>query len=143
MENNIEKLESFFDYCKNYIIDHIGNWEGSTKYACDLGDYLTEGPNCDGSLTYSSYKAKEYIREWWDEAGEYWEYEKSNFGENLHNPFDNPEAFMVCMVIEGVRSILSRCEYIDKHWDDEITLNKRTIKKIIEQVKEQDDDQLF
>lgn len=43
MENNIEKLESFFDYCKNYIIDHIENWEGSTKYACNLGDYLTEG----------------------------------------------------------------------------------------------------
>ena len=143
MENNIEKLESFFDYCKNYIIDHIENWEGSTKYACDLGNYLTEGPNIDGSLTYSTYMAKEYIREWWYEAGEYWEYEKDNFGENLNNPFDNPEAYMVCMVIEGVNAILSRCQYIEDNWNDEITLDEDTIKMIIEQVKEQDDDELF
>ena len=71
MENNNEKLESFLNYCKNYIIDHIEDWEGQTKYACDLGNYLTEGPNIDGSLTYSTYMAKEYIREWWYEAGEY------------------------------------------------------------------------
>ena len=143
MENNIEQLESFFDYCKNYIIDHIEDWEGETKYACDLGGYLTEGPNVDGSLTYSTYMAKEYIREWWYEAGEYWEYEKNNFGENLHNPFDNPEAYMVCMVIEGVNAILSRCQYIEDNWNDEITLNEDTIKMIIEQVNEQDDDELF
>ena len=143
MENNNKKIESFFDYCKNYIIDNIENWEGQKKYACDLGNYLTEGPNVDGSLTYSTYKAKEYIREWWDEAGEYWEYEKNNFGENIHNPFDNPEAYMVCMVIEGVNSILSRCQYIEDNWNEEITLDEATIKIIIEQVKEQDDDELF
>ena len=143
MENNNNKIESFFDYCKNYIIDNIENWEGQTKYACDLGDYLTEGPNVDGSLTYSTYRAKEYIREWWYEAGEYWEYEKNNFGENTHNPFDNPEAYMVCMVIEGVNSILSRCQYIEDNWNEEITLDEATIKIIIEQVKEQDDEELF
>lgn len=143
MENKTEKLESFLDYCKNYIIDHIKDWKEETKYACDLGNYLTEGPNIDGTLTYSTYMAKEYIREWWYEAGEYWEYEKNNFGENLHNPFDNPGAYMVCMVIEGVNAILSRCQYIEDNWNEEITLDEDTIKMIIEQVNEQDDDELF
>ena len=50
---------------------------------------------------------------------------------------------MVCMVIEGVNAILSRCQYIEDNWNDEITLDEDTIKMIIEQVNEQDDDELF
>lgn len=134
---------NFFEYCKNYAVEHLEGHEGQIVYACDLGNHLTEGPNVDGTLTYSTYEAKEYLREWWDDAGEYWQYEKDNFGENLHNPFENPEAYMVCMVIEGVRSVLSRCEFIDDKWNEQITLNKRTIKKIVEQVKEQTNDELF
>jgi len=42
-----------------------------------------------------------------------------------------------------VNAILSRCDYIDKHWNDEIKLTPRTIKKIVQQVEEQADDELF
>lgn len=126
----------FVEYCKNHILDNLENYEGQNVYACDLGYTLTEGMNCGGTFTYSPALAIDYLREWWYEASDYWEYEKSNFGENYHNPFDNPEAYIVCMVIEGVNGLLAKCNYIDKHWNDQITLTKRTINTIKKQVEE-------
>ena len=134
-----EERKGFVAYCKEYILDHIENWEDSTHYGCDWGDYLTEGPNVDGSVTYSTYEAKQYLKEWWDECGSYWQYEKDNFGQNLHNPFDEPEAFMVCMLIEGVRAILSKIDVIDENWNNNLTMDAETIEKIKEGVNEVSD----
>ena len=127
--------KSYTDYCKDFIKDHIENYEGQMVYACELGDSITEGINVDGSATCSTYEAKEYLKEWWDEAGEYFQYEKMNFGENLHNPFENPEAFHVCMIIQGVRSLLSQSSIIDKSWNDKIKLTKGKIKKILAEIE--------
>ena len=96
----METLESLTEYCKEFIKDHIDGYTDQMVYGADLGYTITEGINADGSCTYSTYKAKQYLKEWWDDAADYFQYEKDNFGEN-NNPFENPEAFMVCMVIEG------------------------------------------
>lgn len=101
----METLESFTQYCKEFIKDHIDGYTNQMVYGADLGYKITEGINADGSCTYSAYMAKQYLKEWWDDAADYFEYEKDSFGEN-HNPFENPEAFMVCMVIEGVNQLL-------------------------------------
>ncbi len=130
-----EKLLSFTDYCRQHIIDEIDGYEGTTQYACDLGLTLTEAINIDGSATYSNYKAIQYLKEWWNDAADYFQYAKDNFGEVLQNPFDNPEAYMVCMIIEGVRSILSQCQYIDKHWNERIELTPKVIKKILGEIE--------
>ena len=133
MEANLETLT---DYCKNFIADHLENYSDQSIYGCDLGYTITEGINIDGSCTYSTYKAKEYLKFWWDEAADYFQYEKDNFGENLHNPFERPEAFMVCMVIQGVNSLLSQISFIDKNWDNKIELTEKNIKKIIREIKD-------
>ena len=138
-----EKKEGFVEYCKNYILEHIDDYEGQDHYACDFAMTLTEGPNIDGSLTYSSYEAKQYLKEWWDECGEYWDYEKDNFGEHTHNPFDNPEAYMVCMVIEGVASILSNCPEIEDNWNEKIELTAEVIQNIKDYVEVFNNDSLF
>ena len=65
-----------------------------------------------------------------------------NFGERS-NPFDNVEAFTVRMVIEGVRTILSRCQFIDNKWNDKFELTEDVIATIKEEVEEQTDDELF
>lgn len=136
-------MENFVDYCKNYILENIENYKGRSEYGADFAYTLTEGPNCDGSLTYSRREAQEYLNEWYDDCSEYWEYEKSNFGENYHNPFENPEAYMVCMVIEGVHSILSHCPIIEENWDDTFVLDDDAIKSICEYVKGYKADSLF
>lgn len=130
------KLETLTDYCKNFIISNIDNYSDQSIYGCDLGYTITKGINVDGSCTYSTYEAKEYIKFWWDEASDYFQYEKDNFGENLHNPFENPEAYMVCMVIQGVNSLLSQISFIDKNWNNKIKLTKKNIKKIIRGIKD-------
>ena len=129
-------LKTLTDYCKDFIIDNLPDYLGISVYGCDLGYTITEGINIDGSCTYSTHKAKEYLKFWWDEAADYFQYEKDNFGENLYNPFKNPEAFMVCMVIEGVNSLLSQSSFIDKNWNNEIELTKKNIKKIIREIKD-------
>lgn len=134
METTIYK--SLTDYCKDVITENIENYSIASVYACDLGDALTEGMRADGTCTYSTYEAKKYLQEWWDEAAEYHEYEKFNFGEVLNNPFESPERYMVCMVNQGVRSLLAQSDFIDKKWNDKITLSKRNIKRILKQIED-------
>ena len=137
-----EEIPEFFDFCKNFILDEIDEFEGRDVYGADFGLELTEGMNCDGTFTYSSEKAKRYLSKWFCEAGEYSEYEKMNFGERS-NPFDNVERFLTGMVTEGVRTILSRCEFIDDKWNDKFELTAEIISTIKEEVEEQTDDELF
>ena len=136
--NNVETLLSYSDYCKEFIKDNLCNYEGSNVYMCDLGSELTQGINIDGSATYSTYKAKQYLREWWDDCADYFQYEKDNFGQNLHNPFERPEAFHVCMIIEGVRSILSQCSVINDNWNEEMELTTELIESILEEIKDKE-----
>ena len=137
-------MKSFITYCKQYIYDHIDEYRGQMVYPCDLGFTLTEGPNCDGTLTYSREEAKNYLREWWDEADDYFDYAKSNCG-MVQNPFDNPEAYMVCMVIEGVAALISqafdRIEGVD--WNEMVELTGDLIEQITEKVNENDTYRLF
>lgn len=130
-------MESYIEYCKAHIIDHLENMKGwdNEEYGADLGSKLTEGINIDGSATCSTYEAKEYIKAWYDEAGEVYEYQKDNYGEVLHNPFEEPEAFHVCMVIEGVNNILAQCKTVEAHWNDQIKLTNTMINRIIKEVK--------
>lgn len=136
-------MESFNEYCKNYILENLGNYEGQSVYGSEVGYTITQSPNVDGTLTYSNHEAIEYLREWWYDAGEYWEYEKDNFGENLHNPFENPEAYMVCMVIEGVNSILSDCPIVEENWNDKFELTEDAIASIKEFVEKFSAQSLF
>jgi len=137
-----EDVEPFFDYCKQFILDEIDEYEGRDVYACDFGIEMTEGMCCDGTFTYSTEKSKKYLQEWCSDAGEYSEYEKFNFGERS-NPFDNIERFLVSMVTEGVRTILSRCQFINDMWNSKFELTEDIIATIKEQVEEQTDDELF
>ena len=61
-------MENFTDYCRDTIIDALDSYEGQDVYPCDLAYTLTECMNANGTCTFSSAEAKDYIKEWWDEA---------------------------------------------------------------------------
>lgn len=126
-------MRTFNDYCREFIKDNIRNYENTMVYSCDLGFTITKGINCNGTATYSTHDAIEYIKEWWYDAADYSDYENLNFGERS-NPFSNPEAFMVRMIIEGVNSILSQCSYIDEHWNENIELTDEVIDEILSEI---------
>lgn len=135
----MERKKNYVNYCKAHAIQELEEMKGENRsvYACDLGYELTHEINCNGTATFSTYRAKEYIRFWWDEAGDVIEYQKFNYGQILHNPFEEPEAFHVCMIIEGVNTLLARCPFIDTHWNDEIILDRKTINTIIREIRAQ------
>lgn len=109
-------MDTFLQYCRDYIKDNIHDYVGQDHYASDLSYTLTQGPNANGTLTFNRHDAMEYLREWWWDCADYFDWEVDNLG-CVRNPFDNPEAYMVCMVIEGVNILISQCSFMDEHGD--------------------------
>lgn len=129
-------METYLDYCKNFIIDNIKDLEGQQIYACDLSFELTSTINANGTATYSTRVAKEYLKEWWDEAADYWQFEKDCFGQHMWNPFSRPEAYHCCMIIEGVRNLLGQIPVLVEKWDECIKITPALIKKIIKAMED-------
>lgn len=132
-------MENFVRYCKDYILENIDNLKDCECYACDIYVELCEEANVNGTLTYDRNKAFDYLHNWWKEVGNYWQYEKCSFGENEHNPFDDPEAYMVCMVMEGCSTILSKVPFIDDSWNEILTIDETMIQDIKDFVSEFDE----
>lgn len=132
--------EDFIPFCKQQILDNIDEFEGDSKYGCDLGYELTQGMNCDGTFTYSTKEAMEYLQDWWWDAEQYSEYEDFNFGERT-NPFKNVEAFLVRMVVEGVNGLMGKLPIIEEHWNDKLELTPENIETIKEQLDELSDEE--
>ena len=128
------KLMSYTEYCIDHIKTELPEWLDTNVYACDLSSALTEAININGTATYSTDLAKQYIQYWWDEAADYMEYEKVHFGQNLHNPFERPEAFHVCMIIQGVSSLLSQCNIIGENWNAQIHLTQEVIDTVLKEI---------
>lgn len=124
------------------IIDRLYDYEETKVYACDLSYKLFEGENIDGTFTYSTYKAKEWVKDNFDDIGEVWEELQFQFGSDFlkdFNMFDNPEKFMVLIILESASYLIGKCKLIEDNWNSKITLDKKTIKTLKEQLKELDD----
>lgn len=129
-------MENYSEYCKNFIIDNVEYQKGNTVYMSDLGSELTMGINIDSSATCSAIEATRYLKEWWDEAGEYYEHEGKSFGFHKWNPFLNPEAFHCCMIIEGVDNLLFQVPIVSKRWNERVEIDDTLINKIIKAMKD-------
>lgn len=122
------------EYCKQFMKDKIADYIGTEIYMCDLGYELTETINVNGTATFSRSKAKEYIKEWFYEAGKVFDYQVENYGKAMQNPFENPEGWMVCMIIEGVNSLITQCECVGKLWNDKVELTTEIADKICREI---------
>lgn len=121
---------------KEILKDKLDEYEDTTVYGCDLAYKLSESENCDGSYTYSSYKAKQWIKDNFEDLGEIVEEMEFQMGkDSIPNVFNNPENFQVVVLIEVACSLLSRCDVIDEHWNDRIELDEEHISIIKEQLE--------
>ena len=130
--NNYE-IEEYEEYCKEFIESNLPDYEGSGLYICDLANYVTEGINANGTATFSTLQAKEYIKEWWEEAEEIFQYYQNELGMSV-NPFENPERFHVLMIIYGVERLINQCEFVQTHWDEEMEITEEIINNIINEL---------
>lgn len=125
------------------LIEQLYNHEDVKMYGCDAAYTLFEGYNVDGTITYSTYQAEEWIKEHFRELGEIVEEIKFQLGsENIPNIFDEPEKFMTVIYLEVASYLCGQCKTIEKNWDEEITLNNKIIKQLeteLEKLKESEE----
>lgn len=99
------------------IIDKVEDIQDIPKDCTDCAFTLWERENIDGTVTYCTYDAKQWIAEHFLDLGDFVEEYNDSTGTSL-NPFKNPESFMVIMLIEITNYILSAI------WEDGITKEK-------------------
>ena len=128
------KTKTFTSELIETIISRLNNYKGATNYMCDLSSILFESENIDGSVLYSTYQTKEFIKENFDLFGDLVEYVKDNIGYTL-NPFQEPEKAHVCLLLEASQAILSKLPTIDKFWNDEKELTPKLIKQLTKELK--------
>ena len=75
----------------------------------------------------------EYIGEIAEEIKFQFDAEYSN--KILLDIFDNPDRFIVVIVLEVASYLISRCDTADKYWNDEITLTDEILNNLIEEIK--------
>lgn len=120
---------------KDLLKDLLEEYEGSSVYGCDLGFTLLERYNVDGTYTYSTSEAEKWIKKNFEDIGEIYENLEAKIGAlSIPNPFKEPEAFQVCVMLEEADYMLLRCGFIDKNWNEEITLDKENIEKIFKEL---------
>lgn len=138
------ETSNFIADLKTTIIDRLNDYAGGTHYSCDLAQTLFEGENVNGSVLYSTYQTKEFIKANFDLFGDLVEYVKDNMDYTL-NPFQEPEKAHVWLLLEASRAILSKLPTIDKNWNNQIELTPKMIKKLTKELNELEinEDDLF
>lgn len=112
------------------MLEKLPEWEGTTIYISDIGYKLFETEDIDGSYTYSTYRAIEWIKEMdWDDFNDVVnEYEGS--WSVFANPIEEPEKFQVQIIITVADSLSNSSRFVSEHWDDVITLTPEVISTI-------------
>lgn len=133
LASNIDRSVFITRWALDYIEDTLPDYLDCETYSCDLGSLLTEAPNVNGIYEENSRK---FIADHFNDASDEYQYEKDNFGEVLHNPFFDPEGFVVCMLINTVESILANIPFVDENWNNKITLTQDVVNNILNWISE-------
>lgn len=110
------------------MIDALEGMEGRDGYVSDLAFALFEAENIDGSMTYSTYKAEQWITEHFHDLADVVEEIQDEWG-ITPNPFNNPEKFMVQVALYLAESLVYESDYLLRERDetDAITYDAETV----------------
>ena len=88
------------------MIEHLQEMEGQVVYGCDLAFKMFENENVTGSYTCNAYKARWWIKEYWDYLSEVVEDYEFECGELPTNPFKNAEVFQMQIILHMASSLV-------------------------------------
>ena len=112
------------------MIDHLDDLEGRDGYVSELAFTLFEGENINGSMTYSTCEAEQWIAEHFHDLADVVEDMVADW-DITPNPFNNPEAFMVQVVLYLAEQLVYESAYLRRGCDEEeidaITYDEETI----------------
>lgn len=127
MKRNLNDLEK--DVLKQ-MIDHLDDLEGRDGYVSELAFTLFEGANMDGTLTYNTYEAEQWITEHFHDLADVVEDMAAEW-DITPNPFNNPESFMVQVALYLAEQLVYKSDYLLRGRDEEeidaITYDEETI----------------
>ena len=112
------------------MIDNLDDLEGRDGYVSDLAFTLFEAENINGSMTYSTYKAEQWIAEHFHDLADVVEDMAADW-DITPNPFSNPEKFMVQVVLYLAEQLVYESAYLRRGRDEEeidaLTYDEETI----------------
>ena len=112
------------------MIDNLDDLEGREGYVSELAFTLFESENIDGSMTYSTYKAEQWVAEHFHDLADVVEGMAADW-DITPNPFNNPEVFMVQVVLYLAEQLVYESDYLLRGRDEEeidaITYDEETI----------------
>lgn len=111
------------------MIDVLEGMEGRDGYVSDLAFTLFEGENIDGTMTYSTYKASQWIAEHFHDLADVVEGIAADW-DITPNPFSNPEIFMLQVVLYVAEQLVYQSAYLARSQNEEcdcITYDADTI----------------
>lgn len=120
-------------FMKDLICERLEQYEGQSVYGCDLGLLLMNKENNEGSYDNSTYKAKKWIKDNFDELGELTELMEDR-EYTLYNPFLEPDRFQVSVMVFCAEEYLAMTEFIDNNWNNSFILDEDTITVIQHQL---------
>lgn len=122
-------METIKDFVIDVLKDKLDEYEDTYQYGSELVYDLLQQYNVDGSYTYNTCEAKQWVQEHFDELGEIVK-EMTEEGLPPCNVFEDPEAFQVQIMLFVASDLLGQCETVEKAWNDEIILDKDIIDRI-------------
>lgn len=111
------------------MLDKLDTLEGRDGCVSDLAFTLFENENIDGSMTYSTYKAEQWIAEYFHDLADVVEGIAADW-DITPNPFSNPEIFMVQVVLYVAEQLVYQSAYLARLQNEEcdcITYDADTI----------------
>lgn len=127
MKNYLNDLEKDV---LSHMIDKLDDLEGHEGYVSELAFTLFENENINGSMTYSTYKASQWIMENFHDLGDVVEDMAADW-DITPNPFSNPEKFMVQVVLYLAEQLVYKSDYLLRGRDEEeidaITYDAETV----------------
>ena len=123
------------EFVADVLMDKLDDYEGNSTYGADLAYYLLQQYNVDGSYTYSTYKAKQWVQEYFDELADIVN-DMTEEGIPPCNVFDNSECFMVQIMLYVAGGLLGQCDTVNEFWNEEQELTEEIIAKIKEELNE-------
>jgi hypothetical protein len=135
-------MANIMNFVINVLEDKLENLkgEGMTMWGADMGYELLDEENTNGTYTFDSEEASNWIKEYYDDTREVAADMEFNMGaEYIKNPYTEPEVFMVQCMLEVSSRLCSNCEFVDEHWNEEIEFTDENIELIKQQLEAQRD----
>lgn len=132
-----ERLTQPWDeFIADFIEARLDEMPERSVYGCDLASEITMPINMDGTYFIWTAKTEAFIKNHWDDAGEFYSHYVQEFDEPPANVFTEPDKFHVQMMIDGVEERVSNSRFVQDNWDEDFILTKENCDQIFREIVE-------